>query len=89
MSRKELSELLEDWTDTDWAAFYLAYVLGIMPDIEVETFTVKYKWVFWSSTPTGHMLYDTIRAMVTHGFLEEDEDTEMVRLNPNWSLEGQ
>lgn len=74
-----LKQNLENWTDFDVASHQLAICLGLMPpDI---SFSKKAKHVYWTDNPVGDTLYQTLRALIAIGVLEENEDKQM-RWNP-------
>ena len=78
-----LRETLTDWTDWDWAAFYLAVALGLMPNDSATYFIAK--GVFWSNNPLGNLLYKTLEGLVEQGILETREEPDnQFRWNPSY-----
>lgn len=68
-----LPAALADWTDFDVAAFELGRALGIFT--EADSFS-RVKGVFWSNSPLGIALYETLRVLVAGGILEEKPDDD-------------
>jgi hypothetical protein len=66
---------LADWTDFDTAAFELGRALGVFT--EADSFQ-SVKGVFWSSSPLGTALDDTLRALVAGGILEDKPDDDTI-----------
>jgi hypothetical protein len=78
-----LREALADWTDWDFAAYYLARALGVMR--EDVRFHLEAKHVFWSNHPIGEMLYATLEHLVEVGVLQKrEEPDDQYRWNPDF-----
>jgi len=81
MQLQTLRDHLNDWTDSDIAAFYLAQSIGLMsPEVN---FAVEAKHVFWSHHPVGITLSDMLRELAALGVLQyRDEPDYQYRWNP-------
>jgi len=74
-----LPEALGEWTDVDVAMFELGRALGVFAPS--ESFN-RVKGVFWGDNALGQALYDTLRALVSGGIVEENrDDSQMYRWN--------
>ncbi len=64
---------LSDWTDSDYAAFFLAQSIGLMKDVN---FPRQAKGVFWSDNPLGNALHRMLMELVDAGVLEYREEPD-------------
>jgi hypothetical protein len=73
------SRLLE-WTDWDYAMYYLGIALGLID--ESVPFATKAKHVFWTNNPVGVLLMGILDSMVVAGILlKRDEPDYQFRWN--------
>ncbi len=71
-----LKELLNDWTEPEEAASYLAGLLGIVAyegDIK-DYFSKKKIGIFYTQNKHGSMIYNMLNQMVETGFLEKEDE---------------
>jgi hypothetical protein len=81
VSEESLRKTLENWVDTDGAAYLLACALGLM-DQSVD-FCTRAKHVFWTDDPIGNLLVGMLDEMVENEILEKrDEPDFQYRWNP-------
>lgn len=66
-----LPAALGEWTDFDVAMFELGRALGVFAPSEDFG---EVKGVFWGDNALGRALYDTLRALVSGGIVEEKPD---------------
>lgn len=81
-----LRELLQDWTDMDYAAHKLAIHLGVIPVTGLTEFATKYKWLYWTNNPVSKSLYDSLSAMAAANILVFDEDLMKYKWNEDFKL---
>jgi hypothetical protein len=84
MATQALKDQLADWTDFDFAAFYLSQHLGLLsPEIEKMAGA---KWVFWSANPIGDALGRILEELTELGVLEYDPEELRFRWNPEFKV---
>lgn len=72
---------LNEWSDWDIAAYYLAQSLGMMD--ETVSFSKDAKHVFWADNPIGNILHKMLDELVSCQVLERrDEPDIQYRWNP-------
>ncbi len=70
-----LPATLADWTDFDVAAFELGRALGVFT--AADSFQ-SVKGMFWSNSPLGTALHETLRVLVAGGILEDKPDDDTI-----------
>lgn len=71
-----LKELLNDWTEPEDAAGFLAGLLGVIAyDGDIKDYFSKNKiGVFYTDNKTSTMIYQMLEQMVEIGFLEKQDE---------------
>ena len=81
MDISTLKDQLVNWTDSDYASYYVAICLGIIsPDIGL----LDVKHVFWTDNSVGNQMYQMLIELVSIGVLEQDQQDDKFRWNPNF-----
>ncbi|MCC6328555.1 MAG: hypothetical protein IT174_08565 [Acidobacteria bacterium] len=79
MKIEPLRQLMDDWEDPDITKYYIACVLGLFAyDADFVEFR-KQKQIFWTVNPTGIVLDEITRILVSHKFLEFDDQESKFR----------
>tara|TARA_Y100000310_G_scaffold130972_1_gene130192 strand:- start:28524 stop:28886 length:363 start_codon:yes stop_codon:yes gene_type:complete len=67
---KTIREQFDDWVDFDVAAFIMGATIGLF---EEDSF-IKNKGIFWTSNPTGDILFDMLEHLVANDMLIKNDD---------------
>jgi len=65
---------VQQWTDIDLAAYYLAQCIGLL-DKNVS-FSKDAKHIFWSNNAVGNAMYAVIDELVSEGILESRDEPD-------------
>ena len=86
LQSRTLKKLLEDWTDTDVAMYFVAVSLGVAPEFEEWDFWGGKKWLFWSNNPICNTFYELLEVLTKEKILEKNEEMDQYRWNKdfNW-----
>ncbi len=70
----QLKDNLKEWTDVDYALFYLAVALGIYPE---DTKFLDVKGHFWSAGKTGDAIMPLLISLTEEGYVEYRDEPDM------------
>lgn len=78
-----INQILDEWTDLDFAMHVIAVQIGIIND-EPSNFA-KYKSLYWTVNDYSRFLNETIKRLIDFNILELNDNEDKVRKNPKYN----